>query len=300
MARTREQIQTEIIDEIQTYPQLNDLDAGGNPSNTADWFTWTNIFSTIINALEQLWDVFSSDIDNKILTSRVGNARWLQDKVFKFQYDANNPQVPIVTDTFSVEYPIINESLQIVKACAVQQQPNRQVFVKVAKEVSNVLNPLDALEANALESYLREVQFAGTQVVLIRDPLTNGTLDADQVYIEGEVFYNGQFVLSQVQTNVETAINDYFKTLDFDGIVFRQELERVILNVDGVNDLVLSEIIGRTNNEPITGNNVEVVYRNKDGETPINGRQYQTAAGYTITEQTPTFTLAESLNYTIS
>lgn len=299
MARTFENIRTEIIDEIQTYSELDDLNAVA-PSQTADWYTWTSIFAAIINVFEQLWDVFSADVDTKILQSRVGNARWLQDKVFKFQYDATDIQVPTVTDTFAVEYPVINEDYQIVKAAAVQQQPNRQVFVKVAKEVAGVLSPLDINEAEALSSYLKLVQFAGTQVVLIRDPLTNGTLSPDQMYIEGDIYFDGQYVLTNVQTAVETAITDYFKALDFDGIVYRQALESSILSVEGVRDVVLKEIIGRTNNEPITGANVDVVYRNKAGETPINTRLYQTAAGYIITEQTAGYTLADSLNYSIS
>ncbi len=299
MARELEEIRTEIIDEIQTYPELDDLNAV-TPSQTADWYTWTSIFAAILNAFEQLFDIFSADIDTKILQSRVGNARWLQDKVLKFQYDASNPQVPAVTDTFTVEYPIVNESLRIVKAAAIQQQPNRQVFVKVAKEVSGVLSPLIEAEANALASYLKLVQFAGTQVVLIRDPLTNGTLSPDQLYLKAEIYYDGQYVLSSVKTNIETAITDYFKNLDFDGVVNRQQLERVILDVEGVNDIVIEEIIGRTNNEPITGSNVDVVYRNVAGQTPVNGRIYQTAAGYIITEQTPTYTLNDSLTYTIS
>jgi len=299
MAREFEEIRTEIIDEIQTYSELDDLNAV-TPSQTADWYTWTSIFAAILNAFEQLFDVFSADVDTKILQSRVGNARWLQDKVLKFQYDASNPQVPTVTDTFSVEYPIVNESLRIVKAAAIQQQPNRQVFVKVAKEVSGVLSPLIEAEAEALKSYLKLVQFAGTQVVLIRDPLTNGTLSPDQLYLKAKIYYDGQYVLSSVKTNIETAITDYFKNLDFDGVVNRQQLERVILDVEGVNDIVIKEIIGRTNNEPITGSNIEVVYRNIEGQTPVNGRIYPTAAGYIIPEQTPTYTLNDSLTYTIS
>jgi len=300
MAREFEEIRTEIIDEIQTYPELDDLNAV-TPSQTADWYTWTSIFAAILNAFEQLFDVFSADVDTKILQSRVGNARWLQDKVLKFQYDVPpNLQIPTVTDTFSVEYPIVNESLRIIKAAAIQQQPNRQVFVKVAKEVAGVLSPLTQTEAEALKSYLKLVQFAGTQVVLIRDPLTNGTLSPDQLYLKADIFYDGQYVLSSVKTNIETAITEYFKNLDFDGVVNRQQLERVILDVEGVNDIVIEEIIGRTNNEPITGSNIDVVYRNVAGQTPVNGRIYQTAAGYIIPEQTAGYTLNDSLTYSVS
>jgi hypothetical protein len=285
MARTITEIQDEIIVNVNTdLPELT------STSQVSLWRKWTFIVATAIGIEEQLWDVFKADLQNIADNAQVGTAQWLQAQALKFQYDAADPQVLVVTD-FVPSYPIIDESLQIVEVAAVNQQTNRRVIVKVAKNDGvGGLEPLDATELSAFRSYIKAIQFAGTSVSV-------ASADADRLYIEMEVFYNGQYVQTDVSTNLKAAIDDYVRNLDFDGVINKNGLIDVMQGVAGVVDIKLDILRGRTASDTVGSIDNTTIYNLVSG---INNRFYETSAGYVLLEDTPGSEFDDTVTFTIA
>jgi hypothetical protein len=285
MARTVTEIQDEIITNVNT-----DLPSLTSVSQSALWRLWTYIVASAIAIHEQLWDAKEVELQAIADSAQVGTAQWLQAQALKFQYDALNPQVLTVVD-FAPVYPIVDESLQIVSVCAVSQQTNRRVVVKVAKDDGvGGLEPLDATELSAFRSYIKEIQFAGTSVSV-------NSADADQLFIQMEVFYNGQYVQTDVSTNLKAAINTYLLNLDFDGVVNKTALIDVMQTVAGVEDIKLEILRGRTASDTVGSVDNTTIFNLSAG---INNRFYETSAGYVVLEETATYTFDDTVTFTLA
>ena len=69
--------------------------------------------------MEQLQDLFQQRIESTVSKAYAGSAPWIQDKMFKFQYSATNPQVISLINLVPT-YPVINETLRIITDAALQ------------------------------------------------------------------------------------------------------------------------------------------------------------------------------------
>ena len=88
MARTIDDIQQQIITNVQATPEL----AGAtSTSKRAIWRLWTYVVAVAINLFEQLQDVFLAQSESIVALSAPQTPQWVQDRAFKFQYDAANP-----------------------------------------------------------------------------------------------------------------------------------------------------------------------------------------------------------------
>jgi len=234
--------------------------------------------------MEQLQDLFKQQIELVVSKAAAATAPWIQDKMFKFQYDASNPQVIALIDTIPT-YPVINESLRIITACSVTSDISNSVAIKVAKG-----SPLEALSAPELSSAQGYIDIIGTtgidyQVI---------SLDPDKLYIDAEIFYAGQYA-AVIQSSVIDTINAYLETLsltNFNGALKMTDLEAVIRNVTGVNDIVLNNVRGRSDANPFSAG-IDLIL-----STAVIQRQYVTIAGYISEETTATKTFADTLIFT--
>ena len=138
--------------------------------------------------------------------------------------------------------------------------------------------------------YIKAIQFAGTSVSSLSE-------DADRLFLDMEIFYDGQFVQTDVSTNLQTAINNYLRNLDFDGLVNRTQLVNVIEAVDGVVDVKLGVLRGRTASDTVGSITNTTFYDLTNG---INNRFYETAAGYIILEDTPGFEFDDTVTFTLA
>jgi uncharacterized phage protein gp47/JayE len=152
---------------------------------------------------------------------------------------------------------------------------NGRVTIKVAKDDPPA--PLAAGEVTALEDYLSVIMPAGPIVTVMSDT-------ADKLYVDADVYYDGQFVDS-IQTDVEAAINTYLASLDFNGAVYVSKIQDAIQNVRGVNDVVINEVRARKDATVFAG------------ATTIT-RQWSTVAGYIVEETTSGQTFADTITYT--
>lgn len=285
MARSLTEIQNEIIADVNT--ELPDLSSS---SQTALWRLWTFVVASAIYLHEVLWDLFKEELEEIAAEAKVGTAEWLQSKALVFQYSPTEPQVLEVVD-FVPRYVTIDEGLRIIDVASVKQQTNRRVVVKVAKDDgSSGLIALDAMELSAFRSYIRAIQFAGTSVDV-------QSANADKLYIEMTVYYDGQFVQSVVSTNVKSAINNYIQNLEFDGLVYVNKFIDAIQAVDGVKDLKIDLLRARTDADPFGTINNNAFYNLSAG---VNNRFYETGAGYIVLEDTAGETFDDKVTFTIA
>lgn len=280
MARTIAQIQAEIIAYKEAQPELAAL---ASTSHRAIWRLWTFVIATAIAIEEQLTDIYISVIEALVARSSAASSLWIQDKMFKFQYDATDPQIIQLIDTVPV-YPTVSESKRITTACSVTTSVNSSVEIKVAK--SNPFKAFDGSQLVAAQNYIDTIGVAGINYTVI-------SLAPDRIYIDANVYYNGQYS-AVISTNVIAALDDYFQTLsqiNFNGSLKMSDLEAVIRNVTGVTDVILNNVIGRADSVAFGSGTYYIQ------NSAIILRQFSPVAGYMIQEDTSGQTFADSLTF---
>lgn len=283
MARTIAQIKAEMLAAKAADTNLNGLTS---TSQTAIWRLWIYIVAASINILEQLMDIFKTEVEQIVVLSAPSTPQWTKDKVERFQYDAAIPQVAeLNTTTFVVEYPTVNTNYQIITRCSVTTAPNRTVNIKVAK--NDPPEKLAAGEITALEQYIGTWNPAGIDWVVISE-------DPDRLAIRANVYYNGQYS-AVIQTNVETALKNYMANLPFNGVITTQGVVDAIQLAEGVTGLSLTYIYVRRST--ISYGNGTTLY---DLNTSTDAVQANTYAGYVIEEDTAGQTFADKIFYIVA
>lgn len=280
MARTIQEIQDEIIASIQADPVLSGL---SSPSAVAIWRLITRVVAGALETEEQLNDVYREELEQIAREAIPGTSSWLAQRVLEFQYSATSPQVVQVIDG-RVTYPVIDESLRIIEAVAIKTQANQRGLVKCAKDDgAGGLEPLSPAEKLALEAYIDRIAFVGVPIDVISQ-------QADRLRIQNlQVYYSRDYTLSAVQTAVEEAVTQYIKdisSVNFDGIINKVDLIDRIQAVEGVvtlRDYALGIIIRDFATTAPNGTFILV--------------QGETQAGYAVPEDTPGYTLADSIEY---
>jgi hypothetical protein len=277
MARTIDEIQQAIIADVQGQPELAQATS---TSKRAIWRLWTYVVAVAINLLEQLMDVFRAETEKLVAVTPPQTSQWLQDRVFKFQYDTTNPQIIQLID-FAPQYPVVNSALRIVTRCSVKSSTAGSVIVKTAKHEPPT--PLSALELASLQSYVSLIGVTGINYGVISS-------DSDKLYIEADIYYNGSYS-AIIQSYVINTIQNYLSTLPFDGSFKVNDLEVAIRNTEGVNDCVLKNVIARADGTTLA-NGTYLVINNQ-----FVGRVWPTVAGYMVTETTSGSTINDTLTF---
>jgi hypothetical protein len=277
----------DIQNQIQTNLVSNFADAG----ITLDITNWSkrNIMrlfcftmAVIIAFFEQILDAVKASIETSVYKNVASSAQWIQNKMFKFQFDSTNQQYLILQDNVPV-YPIVDTTKQIITACSVTSLTPCEVLVKVAKS-KNPFEPLSSLELSSAQSYLTQIGTAGINYIV-------KSTDPDLVMIGADVYYNAQY--TSMKTTVIDTLLDFLKNLsvtNFNGTLKVSDIERVIRDIEGVNDVVLKEVYARDYNlsypsaiKLVTGSDVIK-------------RQWLPVAGYVSQEIESGHTFNDSIN----
>jgi hypothetical protein len=277
MARSINEIQAAIIATVQAQPELA---AANSTSKRAIWRLWTFVVAVAINLLEQLQDIFQTEIEATVALSAPQTAQWVQDRVLKFQYDATNPQIVQLVNLVP-QYPVVNANLRIVTRCSVKSTLSNQVQIKVAK--SEPPAPLTGTEASALQSYVDIIGVAGVEYLVT-------STDSDKLFVQAQIYYNGQYS-AVIQANVIQAIEGYLAQIPFDGTLKLLDLEIAVRNVTGVTDIVMNNIRARKDADALTA----ATYLVQANE--VIARKWATVSGYIVGETTSGNTLADTLTF---
>lgn len=286
MARSVDQINAFVVDTL-----VSNFAAIGITINPTLWSKRNLLRSlcytvAIAQALmEQLQDVFMSNIETVVATAAAASAKWVQAKMFAFQYSATNPQVIALINTIPV-YPVVDPTLLIITACSVTSDISNIVAVKVAK--GNPFQALAAPELSSAQGYINTIGVAGIQYNVI-------SLNPDNLYIDASIYYQGQYA-AIIQANVIAAISAFLQQLainNFDGTLKMSDLEETIRDIAGVNDVVLNNVRGRADTDSFSAG-IDLILG-----TAVIQRQWSTIAGYIIPETTTGKTLADSLTFIV-
>lgn len=201
-------------------------------SKVAIWRLWAYVTAVAIYTHEVLWDLFKAEVQAKADAAIAGTALWYQAQVFAYQHGDTLEYDPA---TGKYGYAALDESAQIVKRCAVIEQPNGVVAFKVAKLDSGLPVGLEAGELTALSQYIKKIRFAGT-----RFSLTSGA--GDIIRIEATIYYDGVVPAGTISANVKVAIEAYIGALPFNGELLLSKLTDTIQAVTGVIDVVLTQV----------------------------------------------------------
>lgn len=277
MARTADQIQTEIIAAVESTTELSGLTS---QSRRSIWRLFTYVVAYIQSLFEQKTDLFKTEIEAIVDRAAPNTAAWVQDRVFKFQYDAITPQVIDLVDLVPT-YPTINTDLQIVTRCSVKADLSNNVKIKVAKSEPPVA--LTNAEKSALQDYVTTIGCAGINYLV-------SSATSDKLYVQADVYYQGQYS-AIIADNVIAAIEAFLAALPFDGQLLVSDLERTIRTTTGVKDVVLKNVKARANGTLLASASSLVA------SNALVARNWNTVAGYIVAETTASNTLADTLTF---
>lgn len=281
MARSIDTIQQQIIDSL-----VSEMTAIGVTIDTTKWSKrnimrlWTYVVAVAIAFLEQLMDVFKAELEATAAKAVPGNAAWVQDKIFKFQYDAVTPQVVQLINLVP-QYPLVDATKCIISRCSVKTDLSGNVLIKVA--TGNPPAALSAGQTAAAQAYINTIGTAGVYYVVTSN-------EADKLYINADIYFQGQYS-SVIAVNVQNAIIAYLASLPFDGVVKISDLENAIKAVDGVNDVIFKNIRARKDSD-VYASGANLVLNNQ-----TISRLWNTVAGYIVPETTTGHQLTDSLNF---
>lgn len=283
------------------YQQLlaqknSDSNLSGLTSNSkvSIWGLWLWLMAAAQGIFEQLTDAFIANTETIVAYAPVMSLPWIAQICKVFQYSASNPQVINlnISNTypfFTVGYPVIDTSLQVITQAAAINNNNSQIVIKVASNSS----PLSSPQLAALKSYLNNILSPDINYVII-------TLNADLLIVQGQVFFDAAYS-GVIQANMNAAINAYLVSIPFNGIVTVSALEEAMLAVSGVKDVVLQNIYWRKSTDPSPSGGIPP---SNNPNSPLvkneqlMNRNYQTYAGYVIIETTSGYTLNDTITYT--
>ena len=286
MARTVAAIQTQIETEL-----VANFAAVGVTIDPTKWSKrnmmrlFCYIFAVSTAYLEQLMDVLKTSLEATASQSAAASPLWIQAQMFDFQYSATDPQIIQLINTVP-QYPVVDATKRIITACSVTSTTPNEVTIKVAK--SDPFQALATAELSAAQGYINYLGTAGINYTVV-------SLDADRIYIDANIYYQGQYS-SVIQANVIAAIDAFLQNLsitNFDGSLKMTDLENVIRNVQGVNDVVLVNVRGRAAADPFA-NGIDLILNQK-----VVQRLWNTVAGYCIQEDTTGKTFADTLNFVV-
>lgn len=279
MARTKAVIKAQIIATVSGIPIISQLVT--NPSQVQYNNNFIDIIARSINLLEQLMDVFKSDLETTARNSAVGSQQWLQAKSLEFQYDATTPQVVAVDANFSINYPIIDATKRIITRCAVKRTGQRVVLVNVAKSDPPVA--LSAPELSSFVGYLSDINPAGVNYIA-------ASRTADKLYCKATIYYNGQYSAT-ISAAVISAMNDYLANISFNGAFKLSSLTDYIQKVTGVTDVLLEDVAIRA--DTVVFASKTYLVQGKTTLIPV----YSLYAGYAVEETTASNTWTDTLTF---
>lgn len=189
-------------------------------SKVAIWKLWAYTTAVVMWTQEKLWDLFKSEVELIKSNAFVGSLSWWEAKAIEFQYG----DILIIDPTvYTIGYSTIDVVKQIVEHSACIEFGGK-VYLKIRRKDTDILS---IPELAAFTSYVKQIKFAGTQVVIYN-------LNADDLKLYYEVFYNPIIDEAVVKANVETTINEYLLNIPFNGELDINALNVSIKAISGV------------------------------------------------------------------
>lgn len=233
MARTRAEIEQEIEDQKAADATLL---AVSSVSSTSVWGAIKKVIAYCVWVFETLMDKYQAEINQNASAAVYGHDEWWAKKMLEFQY-GDSLAIQDTDGKKRMFYPVVDPSKQIIKRASIKDDGKGGSVIKIAKESGSTLVALTTSEFNAAKSYVNKQQPAGTKITL-----QSKNTDVAKYFIT--IYYDPLVPLEDIgsvlgiETNVETAMNNYHKNIDFDGGVDLRKLEDALQAISGIDSFV--------------------------------------------------------------
>ena len=266
MAQTIDNWKKRILDAKALEPTLAFL----NSSRASVYNSWAYITAVTISVIDNLIDVFSVEVEERVNKSYVGTKFYIREKVLQFQ---NGDFIQLQTDLNNANYGnfyylVPDSEKNIITRVSVTTSVNKTVLIRVAKESDPIA--LTTPEKNNLQGYVSTIFPAGIQYIV-------QSTNADRIKLDAKVYYEGNYSAT-IQDDVITSLNNYFTNLssasNFGGTFYLSDLDVAIRNTTGVRNILFQNVIMRTYAGTFTGGSVLV-----ENNTVLNP-SYNSVSGY--------------------
>ncbi len=200
---------------------------------------------------EEYHKLWKQDVENTALSTRYGTKQWWHKMALMWQ---NGDAVEIL-DNGTIGYASENKQKRLVKYAAIVSE-DRTVYIRVAKEMNGDLARLEDEELESFQAYINQIKPIGINVVA-------QSRNACEVAFYNKIYCNAQYDKTEVLNNVKTAIEEYLKSIEFGGVLYKNKIIDVVQGVEGVEDT-----------------NINYTVYDADGTVQAGGRYYISKGGY--------------------
>ena len=229
MARTIATIQQSLIDQVQADPTLSaELTSA---SKVAIWRLWCFVVAVCQWTVENLQDVFKSDVNATIATLKPHSPKWYAQKALAFQYGYDLPADSDVYDNTGLTDDQIATSKVISYVAVVEQA--KFLRIKVATISNGDLAQLSNPKLTAFIAYMQSIKDAGVKLLITTGPPDGLKHTADVYYNPLVLDANGSRLDGTGNTPIQDAWKLYLKNLPFNGVYALQSLTDQLQELDG-------------------------------------------------------------------
>ena len=223
------------------------------------------IVAAFCHVLEVFFDMHKSEVDAKISRAVVASVPWYHKLALQFQYGDS-----LVFDdtTQQFVYAAQDSKKQVVKYVAVRDR-GTSIQMLVAGEKDSRPEPLSDDVLTAFKNYMNRVKIAGV-VLAIRSLPSDTVSIAATIYVDPLSIDRNGTRISDGSKPVETAIENYLKSILYGGTFNKTKLVDAIQGVEGVTDVELFSCSYSTDGKSfkvISGNN----YTAEGGSFVVSG-----------------------------
>lgn len=246
MARSINEIKNDLLTKVAADLTLGPLLT--STSNVAIFKAWCFIWAVCAWALENLFDIFKTEVDFTIAQDKTHRPQWYVNKAKDFQYGFNLVADEDYYDNTGIADDVIAAS-KIVAYAALVEEPG--IRMKVAKLVGTNLAKLTAGELLAFIQYIKRVKDTGVKLhgTTLTAAATITSTDPDKLRLVVRAKINS-LVLDNTGarrdgTNpapLKDAVKSYINNIDFNGLFSVQKLVDAMQAVDGITDLKIDGI----------------------------------------------------------
>jgi hypothetical protein len=198
-----------------------------------------------INAFEQMFDLFKTEIEKEIAANYIANKAWWHAAAMAFQ---KGYALVMNETTFIYSYASIDTTAQIIKRAAIRENIAQntgvcKVQLYVATEANGVIAALTQADAELFEAYANQIKPAGVLIDVITgagDVLVFGiTIDYNPLILSS----SGLLISDGVTYPVNAAIATFIDTLndnDFGGKLNLTKLIDAVQAAYGVVDVEIT------------------------------------------------------------
>lgn len=223
------------------------------------------IVAACCHVLEVFFDTHKSEVDAKISRAVVASVPWYHKLALQFQYGDS-----LVFDdtTQQFVYAAQDSKKQVVKYVAVRDR-GTSIQMLVAGEKDSRPEPLSDDVLTAFKNYMNRVKIAGVVLAIRSLPSDTVSISAT-IYVDPLSIDRNGTRISDGSKPVETAIENYLKSILYGGTFNKTKLVDAIQGVDGVTDVELFSCSYSTDGKSfkvISGNN----YTAEGGSFVVSG-----------------------------